>query len=287
MAFINHKYGQTYYTKKGRSGKTPVVWLHGGPGGMHKSDSEVFQLAEHRPVYCYTQIGGGKSTKTDKKHWTIATFVEELNILVDAWGLDEFHLMGGSWGTTLALEYYLRKKGKGIQSLVFQSPLFNARDWKMDGRKLIKAMPKQSQHIINTCHKIGATDAKVYKDAMFEFYLKHVLRNKTKLKEMFARKNPNGNKVYEYMWGPSEFEPTGTLKTYSCLAELGKISVPTMIICGEFDEAMPQTGIKYANEIPGCAFAEIKGASHAIWAEKPNKIKTTINTFLTEIESEK
>ncbi len=284
MAYINHRLGRTYYTKKGRKGKTPVIWLHGGPGGTHKPDSNVFSLADGRVVYCYTQLGGGRSSITDRKQQNIRTFVDELSLLVGAWGLDEFHLMGGSWGTTLALEYYLRKKGRGIRSLVFQSPMFSSRDWKADGRNLIKGLPKNTRHIIDSCHDIGATDSMVYQQAMEVFYLKHVLRNKKKLEEMFSGKNPNGKLIYEYMWGPSEFEPTGTLKNYTRIADLGKIKVPTIIICGEYDEATPGTGVKYANKIPGCSFSEIKGASHAIWVEKPARIRKVINGFLDSIE---
>ena len=117
------------------------------------------------------------------------------------------------------------------------------------------------------------------------YYLAHVIRSKKKLEEMFARKNPNGNLVYEAMWGPSEFEPTGTLKSYDAVSELGRIKVPTMIICGQYDEATPDTGVKYANKITGCTFAEIKGASHSIWAEKPARIRRVINEFLFNVES--
>ncbi|MFT7686414.1 MAG: proline iminopeptidase [Candidatus Azotimanducaceae bacterium] len=284
MAFVEHRFGKTYFTKKGPSGKIPIVWLHGGPGGMHKADAEVFQLSENRPVYCYTQVGSGRSSPTEKNRWNIETFVAELGILIKAWGLKEFHLMGGSWGTTLALEYYLRQSGRGVRSLVFQSPLFNARDWMLDGESLIKDMPKRTQKIINTCHEIAATDAKVYQDAMYEYYLKHVLRDPKKLKAMFSRLNPNGKLIYQHMWGPSEFKATGTLKSYTRSKDLSKIKVPTMIICGEHDEARPATGVKYANRISGCAFAAVKGASHSIWSEKPKKMKTLINDFLSDID---
>jgi proline iminopeptidase len=284
MAYVNHKFGRTHYTRKGRQGKTPIVWLHGGPGGMHQPSGNVFKLADERQVYCYTQIGGGKSSKTPKKHWTIPTFVAELGLLIDEWGLKEFHLMGGSWGTTLALEYYLRRKGKGVKSLVFQSPLFNSRDWKADGKRLITGLPRKTQHIINTCHDIGATDSKVYKEAMSVFYSKHVLRNKMKSKAANKQKNPNGELIYEYMWGPSEFEPNGTLRAYTRTRDLPKIKVPTMIICGEHDEATPGTGRKYSRKIKGCTFVELEGASHAIWLEKPAVLKRTILKFVNSIE---
>ena len=248
---------------------------------MHQPDSKVFTLAKERQVYCYTQLGGGKSSKTSRKQWNLKTFVRELDLLVKAWGLEEFHLMGGSWGTTLALEYYLTKKGKGVRSLVFQSPLFSTRDWKADGRELISGLPRKTQHIINSCHDIGATDSAVYRDAMKVFYQKHVIRLKKPRKRP---PNPNGSEVYDFVWGPSEFEPTGTLKQYGRISQLSRIKVPTMIICGEYDEATPTTGMKYSKKISGCRFAEIEGASHVIWEEKPARIRKVINQFLNEIE---
>jgi proline iminopeptidase len=285
VAFVTHKFGKTHYTKKGRNKKTPVIWLHGGPGGKHYPDSNVFQLADNRVVYCYTQMGGGKSSATERKLWNVKAFVEELDLLIKAWGLTEFHLMGGSWGSTLALEYYIRKRGKGVQSLVFQSPMFSATDWKKDGRKLIKNLPKKTQRVINVCHEINATDARVYNDAMMDFYLKHILRNKKKLIERFSQPDSNGKQVYEYMWGPSEFEPTGTLKKYERANQLAKINVPSIIICGEHDEATPGTGARYARKIPGCQFHEVKSARHAIWDEKPARIRKVISGFLDDVES--
>ena len=284
MAFIKHKFGKTYYTKKGSGPKAPIIWLHGGPGGTHKPDSKLFDLAKDRKVYAYTQIGSGKSSKIDKKLYKISTFVEELDLLIKAWGLKEFHLMGGSWGTTLALEYYLAKKGRGVKSIVFQSPMFSAKDWEDDGKRLIKGLPKETQKVINLCHEIGATDSKVYSKAVMAYYLKHVLRNKKKLLSSDKPKNPNGEDIYMTMWGPSEFKPTGTLKTYNKVAKLKTIRVPTLIICGEHDEATPTTGIKYANMIKGCSFSEIKGASHSIWNEKPMQLAKTISEFIGETE---
>ena len=212
-------------------------------------------------------------------------FVRELELLVEHLGFKQFHLFGGSWGTTLALEYYLRRRGKGVASLVFQSPLFSSLDWHIDAKRLIKGLPRKTQKVINTCHEIGATDSKVYDAAVNEYYLKHVLRNKTKLKQGNRIPNPNGGKVYAYMWGPSEFEPTGTLKNYDRVADLSRIKVPTLIVCGEHDEATPETGVRYANKIPGCSFAEIENASHAIWVERPARIRNVINDFLYETES--
>ena len=170
-----------------------------------------------------------------------------------------------------------------MASLIFQSPLFNAMEWRKDGRRLIRGLPKATQKIINSCHEIGATDSRVYKEAMFQYYLKHVLRNKSKLKKKMSSDDPHGRAIYAHMWGVSEFEPTGTLKNFDRVADLSKIQVPSLIVCGEYDEATPKTSLRYANRIEDCSFEVIQGASHSIWSEQPARIRRVINAFLEKV----
>ena len=123
---------------------------HGGPGGMHKPTGEQFRLAKDRTVYSYTQLGSGRSSEIPRRQWKIATFVKELDYLIHAWGLSDFHLMGGSWGTSLAIEYYLRYRGRGIKSLVLQSPLISSADWQKDADRLKKhALDKFGERILS------------------------------------------------------------------------------------------------------------------------------------------
>ena len=285
MAFIEHALGKTHYTVRGaRSEKPPIVWLHGGPGGTHNPKSRLFDLAEGRQVYAYTQMGSGKSGDLPKRRRTVATFVKELHTLIATWGLDRFHLMGGSWGATLALEYGLRHPKSGLQSLVLQSPMLSAIDWQRDAKQLIRAMSKDDQKVIRYCHDIDATDSSVYQAAMRRYYRKHVLRNDEKLDAMFSRDNPRGALIYKHMWGPSEFVATGTLKNYDRTPHLKNVKIPTLIVCGEHDEATPATGQRYAKRLHNGQFEMIRGASHVIWEEQPARLRKAINRFLGGIE---
>ena len=107
--------------------KTPIIFLHGGPGSTHNYFLSLKSLAKDRDIYMYDQIGGGASSVTVQKLWKVETFVEELSILIKNWKLDSFILMGASWGTTLALEYFLAAKKSEvvkIERIIFQSPFF-------------------------------------------------------------------------------------------------------------------------------------------------------------------
>ncbi|MBC7540184.1 MAG: proline iminopeptidase-family hydrolase [Bacteriovorax sp.] len=288
MAFVKHRFGSTFYVKfksNSKVKKTPIIFLHGGPGSTHNYFLNLKSLAKDREIYMYDQIGGGQSSDTGIKHWTIDTFVEELKTLVKAWKLDNYILMGASWGTTLALEYFLaanKNEKKRIEKIIFQSPLFSTSDWEKDANRLIKELPKKSRKIINYCHEIEATDSKVYQKTVLEYYLKHVLRNK---KLLFAPRKPNinGDKIYAHMWGPSEFKATGTLKKYERASQLKKLKLPVLLVCGQYDEATPETVKKYHKMIKGSQFKVIKvikEASHCISLERPKDLIKVIKTFI-------
>jgi len=290
MPYLKHQFGQTFYQLRGskHSDGLPIICLHGGPGGHSRFMSDLFKLADNRQVVIYDQVGGGRSSATEKKFWKVQTFVRELELLVEHLGFKQFHLFGGSWGTTLALEYYLKGRNRGkVESLIFQSPMFSAADWQRDANQLIAKLPAKERRIIRVCHEIGATDSKVYLEAMKLYYARHVCRNKAKSKRRSLIKNLHGNRVYEYMWGASEFSATGILKNYDKVSQLEKIGCPTLFICGEHDEARPKTAKQYAKTIPDADFVEIKNASHAILAEKPSKLIKTIRHFVTRIDINK
>jgi proline-specific peptidase len=288
MPFINHKFGKTFYVKSNgseKSGKLPIVFLHGGPGGRHDWYEPMLKMNSKRSVYLYDQIGGGQSSPTPKRLWKIETFVEELDILIRKWKLNEFHLGGGSWGTTLALEYYMRKKPQGLRSIIFQSPYFSTRDWVSDANRLISKMSKKDQKVFKYCAEIGATDSKVYQESMLAFYLKHVLRNKKKLNEImatFGSGHGGGPKIYEHMWGPSEFSPTGTLVSYEGAHQLKRVKVPTLIMCGQHDEVTPATAQKYARCVSDCEFKVLQSCSHASISENPKLFMKTVEDFISK-----
>ncbi len=283
MAFIKHKFGKTYYQKIkcSKKNKGPaIIFLHGGPGGTHQSFLKLSALSQNHDLYLYDQIGGGQSSPISQKDWKIETFVYELNYLIKVWKLEEFILLGGSWGTTLLLEYYLKTKDKRIKKIIFQSPLFSTSDWEMDAKYLIKKLPKPIQKIISYCHEIGATDSKVYKNAIFEYYKRFVLRDEKILKQKPKRPNLHGNKVYEFMWGPSEFKATGTLKNYERKKRLREVAIPVLLICGEHDEATPKTVKKYQKLFPDAKIKVVKNASHSIARENPKEYIKIVKEFI-------
>ena len=114
--------GKVWYEVLGDGDGLPLITLHGGPGSTHFGLEPLQALADDRPVVFYDQLGCGNSDRPDDPSlWRVERFVEELHILKDALGLDQFHILGHSWGTMLGTDYYLTHP-EGIVSLIQSSP---------------------------------------------------------------------------------------------------------------------------------------------------------------------
>ena len=95
MAYITHKFGKTFYQKKGKKKSgIPLIALHGGPGGMCLKMTALYDLSDEREVFLYDQIGGGRSSEIPQSKQEIETFVEELDILIKSWGIKELGSSG-------------------------------------------------------------------------------------------------------------------------------------------------------------------------------------------------
>jgi proline-specific peptidase len=104
-------------------GKFPLLCLHGGPGAGHDYLESLAAMADTgRRVIFYDQIGCSRSSIPESKPemWTVDLFVEEVDAVRDALGLDRTHLLGQSWGGMLAMEYALTQP-PGLASLTVAS----------------------------------------------------------------------------------------------------------------------------------------------------------------------
>jgi proline iminopeptidase len=95
-----------YFEEHGNPEGRPVTYLHGGPGGgLERAFTRFFDLKKWRLIL-FDQRGCGKSTPfASLHHNTTWDLVADMEALRTHLGLTKWSLVGGSWGTTLALAY--------------------------------------------------------------------------------------------------------------------------------------------------------------------------------------
>lgn len=283
---INVPGGKVWYKMFGaeKSG-IPVLAVHGGPGAPHNYMEPLEALTDERPVVFYDQLGCGNSERpSDKSLWEVDRFVEELQQVRDALGLKKVHLIGQSWGTMLIVEYMLRKKPAGVVSIVLSGPYLSTPRWVEDQLALIEMLPENVQSTIKKYESNGNFASPEYQDAMTIFYKKHVCRMDPWPDCLNKAMELLGAEVYDYMWGPSEFTMTGTLKNAELSDRLAEIKTPVLFTCGEYDEATPATTFYYQSMLPGSEVYVFKDASHSHILEKPDEYITLISYFINKSE---
>jgi len=284
--FINVEGGRIWYQIVGDNrDAVPLITLHGGPGSSHLGmEPLAAALGSTRPVIMYDQLGCGLSDRpNDISLWTMERFVRELAELRAALGLQKVHILGHSWGTMLLADYLLTQP-HGVVSAIFSSPCLSTTRWIEDASRYRKELPEEVQLVLTECEAKGTTDSDAYRNAAKVYTEKHVCRVPESAEHEARRKAAFGEGVYNYMWGPSEFHATGTLRDYNRTDRLCDIAVPSLFTCGFYDEASPASTEYYHSLTPASEFHVYPNSSHSPIVEEPEAYFRTVESFLRRHE---
>jgi len=241
---------------------TPLIVIHGGPGSTSYGLKPWAALGDERPVIRYDQLGSGKSDHpTDTTLFTVERYVQELQALRDSLGLAEVHLYGRSWGAML-VEAYMGTSPAGVRSVVLSSPLVTTAQWERDADSLLKTLPDSVQRVIARHEAAGTTDTD-------------------------SAAKSHGDLEYQYMWGPSEFTATGTLKHFDATEWIRNLKVPTLFVTGEFDEATPASTEMFSKMVPGAEFQVIPNSGHSTENDNPDALLKVVREFLRRVEEKR
>ena len=288
--------GKVWFGIMGEGDATPLLCRHGGPGGTSKSFLSLAELSRERPVILMDQLGSGLSSyHEDSTLLTVENFVEQVKAVKETLNLKEFYLMGHSWGTALALEYY-SKYPDGVKGIVFNSPYFSTSTWIKDTDLLVSTLPDSIQEAIFFAETNYEFESQSYKDAMDVFFKNFLVRKDEaewptlsyqlidpKYDSVEVKSN---SYIYNYMWGPSEFSPTGTLLNYENIDALKGIKVPVLFTTGEYDEARPETVELFTNMVPDASFIEIPKAGHGSTRDNQPAYLKAHRDFTNQIDAE-
>ena len=280
--------GKIWYKIVGKGKGIPLLLLHGGPGSRSCEGIPGYSLlSDERPVIFYDQLGSGKSDRpTDTTLWRLSRFVDEIDLLRAALGLKELHILGSSWGGALLMEYMITKKPKGVKSLIFAGPLLSTPIWMEDARILLSQMPKNLQDTIHKYEKLQQYHAPAYLAATDSFYARFM---SVKQWPQVYPANCDGvlgenEQIYNYMWGPTEFTATGTLKDFDRTDRLHELKEPIVFIAGRYDETRLETIYGFQKLVPKSTVVVIEQAGHLKIIDQPVQFTTAIRNFLHMVE---
>jgi proline iminopeptidase len=112
-----------HVTEMGTPGAPLVVFIHGGPGGDHRSFLAWSALASRYHLVMYDQRGAGLSRRENKDKLKVEVSLADLDALVHATrqGSEPVVLFTHSWGGSLATAY-INEDPSRVQGLILAEP---------------------------------------------------------------------------------------------------------------------------------------------------------------------
>ena len=102
-------HGKLYVRVAGnRESGNVMIAIHGGPGQSHHYMLDLERLAGREfSVVTYDQrgVGGSTTPPADPANYDLTDYIEDLEAVRRAVGVDQVHLLGHSWGGTVAMHY--------------------------------------------------------------------------------------------------------------------------------------------------------------------------------------
>lgn len=274
-------------------GATPVIFIHGGPGGTHLGFGGLLSLADQRPVILYDQLDSGMSDRPENPaNWRVERFVAELEAIRQALGVERWHVIGHSWGSALALEYAAAYP-EHTASAVLSGTFISTPHWITGTNLLIRDLPDDVAATIRACESASPPEAEVCEPATAAFYAAYNGRpdRPAPSPEARAYRQRYGGKgfnatVYNAMWGPTEFRASGSLATYDATPLLARVDGnKVMFVVGQYDEARIDTVQDFVALTPGAELAVVPGGSHAFIGERPDVAEAIYRDWMNRIDS--
>ncbi|WP_419883167.1 alpha/beta fold hydrolase [Peribacillus sp. B-H-3] len=252
---------------------SPCIFLHGGPGYWSKSFSETAGslLENHLEMIYLDQRGCGRSS-SNTKNYSLKRLLKDIDIVRLSLNIDEFYLMGHSFGGIIAVNYayYFSRHTKGlILSNVTLNMEASFRHQIKKGSKVLglEQMELDSNDLMSMFYAIQSELMK--QDIYFSLQYKN-LKNKTIIDEMDKELMPKPH-FQQYIFGAEEYFKDFTLLTKD-------IDKPALILSGKYDDAIgPEHHLSFNfREGINC----VLDSGHHPFIETPNEFAQAIRHFV-------
>ena len=285
--------GYHLWTNTQGEGDIHLLALHGGPGGNHEYWEDAAEQLKKQglnvQVTMYDQLGSLYSDQPDysdpeiaKKYLTYEYFLDEVDEVREKLGLDNFYLIGQSWGGLLVQEYAV-KYGQHLKGAIISSMVDEIDDYVKHVNALReKTLSKEAVDFMKDCE--AKND---YSNPKYQEYVQVMNENYIDRKQpskLYHLKDLGGDAVYNAFQGDNEFVITGKLKDWHFRNQLKNIKVPTLITFGEHESMPIATGKKMAELIPNAKFVTTPNGGHHHMVDNPDVYYKHLADFIRNCE---
>ena len=286
--------GYHLWTNTQGKGDIHLLALHGGPGGNHEywedTAAQLQRQGLNVQVTMYDQLGSLYSDQPDysdpaiaSKYLTYDYFLDEVDEVREKLGLDNFYLIGQSWGGLLVQEYAV-KYGQHLKGAIISSMVDDIDDYvKAVNRRRQEVLPQTEIDFMHECEQNNDYGNARYQEDVNILNINFVDRKQPS--KLYHLKDIGGSAVYQAFQGDNEFVITGKLKDWHFRDQLKNIKVPTLLTFGE-NETMPiATAQIMQKEIPNSRLVTTPNGSHHHMVDNPDVYYKHLADFISQVEN--
>jgi len=284
---------ETYYKVFGnlKSGFTPLVLIHGGPGMSHDYLLNHSFLTEHYgiPIILYDQIGSGRSTHLPetakwKDFWTDAIFLAQLTQLVGYLGAgDDYAILGSSWGGMMGSRF-ASQRPKGLKKVILANAPVNQAAAKANLLLYKRALPQEIQDTLRKHEEAGTTSSPEYSAIMTQWVKDHVCNLESFPEEALIsiKYSEEDLTVIQAVGddGPWGATPGSYMASWDTSEDVKNIEVPTLVINGVGEVASGNAVRPFLEGIPDVRGITLEGTTHSPNLEDKERYMKVVGEFL-------
>lgn len=224
------------------------------------------ELSEEHTLIRYDARGNGLSDR-DVPEVTFAHFVDDLETVVDAAGIDRFALLGVSQGCSVSIAYAVRHPERVSHLVLFGG---YAVGWRKRARTQSE---KETGEAMLTLVRLGwGQENPAFRQLFTSQFIPDGTKEQADWFNELQRISASPEDAVRNLMATGETDVT---------ALLAKVNVPTLVMHSRHDTRVPfESGRRMAAGIPGARFVPLESRNHLILEDEP-----AFPRFLEEIKS--
>ena len=288
--------GYTKLEAKADTARAPILYLHGGPGGMITKDIiETLEplTAIGHDLYLYDQIGSGHSARlNDIDEYSVERHKKDLAAIVSTLNVDKVILIGHSWGSILLTAFVVDHADK-VEKLVITGPgPILPVNREMVALKAPDSLRLRAPHYSNSEGNRKAYNIRTKIVRYIAYMTGKKLASDEEADDFFTHLNSELSKstfcdtsmITKSQGGGGYYSHIMTVKSFSEVQDnrdrIKELEVPLLILRGQCDNQRWGYTQEYLDLFLKVELKIIEGAGHSIYKEAPHEYQELIRAFL-------
>jgi proline iminopeptidase len=277
--------------------RSPVVFLHGGPGVPGEPGRTVLSAPDGLArdgfdVYVYDQVGAGLSSRLDDaRDYTVDRHVADLEAIRQQIGAQKLILVGHSWGGILAARYLAAHTDR-VERVVFETP---AELWTpAQSRAITAGVDEQSAQ--QRALTLRLLTPRVLLTNLLGDYNIQAARRFAGDREMDGfdqqasplQPAPTCDRTADVRFPPGMgyYVGVGTNNSLNQVADprpvLRNVQTPALVISAECDFLDWPLAREYRDTLPNSRLVHVPDAGHLVQVDQPALLLDTVRAFLLD-----